>query len=70
MMWLFTEQDGGLVVFRDIRPAATHHYLVCPKEHIRDAKHLDYTHLPLGKDFLHMHKDTLVNLGVSGGRVA
>ena len=42
-------QDEEVVVFRDIRPAATHHYLVATKEHIRDAKQLTGQHVQLGR---------------------
>jgi diadenosine tetraphosphate (Ap4A) HIT family hydrolase len=41
-------QDEKFVVFPDIRPAAEHHYLVCPREHIRNAKVLTKDDLPLG----------------------
>ena len=48
------DQDD-IVIFKDIHPAATHHYLVVPKLHMKDAKHLtandvppvSYTHLTL-----------------------
>uniref|UniRef100_A0A1B6DG90 Adenosine 5'-monophosphoramidase HINT3 n=1 Tax=Clastoptera arizonana TaxID=38151 RepID=A0A1B6DG90_9HEMI len=33
-------EDDDVVVFPDIKPAAPHHYLVVPKEHIKDAKSL------------------------------
>ncbi|CAG5116233.1 unnamed protein product [Candidula unifasciata] len=36
---LLYEKDG-IVIFKDIRPAAAHHYLVVPQEHIKDPKHL------------------------------
>jgi len=44
-----------IVVFKDRKPAAKHHYLVCPREHIRDAKALTHKHLPL--------VDTMVGVG-------
>ena len=51
-----------IVIFQDIRPAATHHYLVVPKTHIHDAKHLKKqdsylveTMVKLGQDFLLEH---------------
>lgn len=37
-----------MVVFRDIRPAAEHHYLICPREHIPNAKSLTSLHIPFG----------------------
>lgn len=36
-----------LIIFKDIRPAAEHHYLIVPEEHIRSAKHLTKDHVPL-----------------------
>ena len=36
-------------MFQDHRPAAPHHYLVVPKEHIRDAKALTKSHIALGE---------------------
>ncbi|GAU99390.1 hypothetical protein RvY_10404-2 [Ramazzottius varieornatus] len=32
--------DDGIVVFRDIHPATTHHYLVVPKRHVRNVNEL------------------------------
>ena len=47
-------QDEKFVVFSDIHPAAEHHYLVCPRSHIRNAKCLTKNDLELGVlcDFL------------------
>lgn len=36
---LLYEKDG-IVIFEDIRPAATHHYLIVPQKHVKDPKHL------------------------------
>ncbi|KAK3926250.1 Histidine triad nucleotide-binding protein 3 [Frankliniella fusca] len=36
-----------LVVFRDIKPAAKHHYLVVSREHIPDARAMTAAHKPL-----------------------
>eukprot|EP00106_Octopus_bimaculoides_P019926 XP_014787368.1 PREDICTED: histidine triad nucleotide-binding protein 3-like [Octopus bimaculoides] len=41
-------QDTDVVVFPDIRPVSSHHYLVTPKQHIRDAKHLTSENIGLG----------------------
>lgn len=46
-------QDENLVVFPDRRPASMHHYLVVTKEHIRDAKHLNGSHIQIGKCMAH-----------------
>lgn len=42
-------QDEEFVVFPDIRPAAPHHYLVLPRQHITDAKCLTKEHISLGE---------------------
>jgi diadenosine tetraphosphate (Ap4A) HIT family hydrolase len=42
-------QDETIVAFRDIRPAAKHHYLICPKQHISSSKELTKDQIPLGK---------------------
>ncbi|KAJ1528484.1 hypothetical protein ONE63_006893 [Megalurothrips usitatus] len=39
--------NEDLVVFRDIKPAAKHHYLVVSREHITDAKALTSAQKPL-----------------------
>lgn len=41
-------QDEELVAFKDIKPAATHHYLIIPRQHISDAKILTSADKPLG----------------------
>jgi len=41
-------QDEKFIVFSDIHPAAEHHYLVCPRSHIRNAKCLTKNDLELG----------------------
>ena len=43
---LLYHQDG-IIIFKDIRPAATHHYLVVPKAHLKDAKQLTLSDAPL-----------------------
>ncbi|KAK6182085.1 hypothetical protein SNE40_009849 [Patella caerulea] len=40
-------QDEEFVAFKDIKPSTSHHYLVIPKEHIRDPKVLTDEHIPL-----------------------
>ena len=42
-----------MVVFRDIKPASPHHYLVVPKQHIPDPKILGNSHVELGKWLTH-----------------
>ncbi|RUS71194.1 hypothetical protein EGW08_021046 [Elysia chlorotica] len=33
-------ESDGIAIFKDIRPAATHHYLVVPQKHVSDPKTL------------------------------
>lgn len=40
-------QDDEIIVFQDINPAAKHHLLVVPREHIPDSKSLLPHQLPL-----------------------
>ncbi|KAK3089877.1 hypothetical protein FSP39_007277 [Pinctada imbricata] len=40
-------EDNEFVVFKDIKPAATHHYLVITKVHIKDPKQLNGGHIDL-----------------------
>ncbi|KAI2806278.1 Heparan sulfate glucosamine 3-O-sulfotransferase 5 [Blomia tropicalis] len=40
-------QDAKLALFKDIRPAAEHHYLVIPKEHVPNVKYLNKNNIPL-----------------------
>ncbi|GFR00819.1 histidine triad nucleotide-binding protein 3 [Trichonephila clavata] len=39
--------DDNFVAFRNITPAASHHYLVIPKDHIKDAVKLKPYHIPM-----------------------
>jgi diadenosine tetraphosphate (Ap4A) HIT family hydrolase len=49
-------QDEKVIVFRTLRPAAEHHYLICPCEHISNAKSLKSHHLPLVEHMLDVAK--------------
>lgn len=60
---LLLYEDEQVVVFKDHRPGAPHHYLAIPKEHIRDAKHLTYEHLPLVEHLEMAGKKVLVEAG-------
>ena len=37
-------KDDDFVCFRDIRPVASHHYLIVPRQHLPNAKYLDHSH--------------------------
>jgi diadenosine tetraphosphate (Ap4A) HIT family hydrolase len=52
-------QDEKVVVFRDIRPAAEHHYLICPREHIPNAKSLTSLHIPFVENMVEIGKQVL-----------
>ena len=59
------DQDG-IVIFRDIRPATPHHYLVVPKGHTEDAKHLTASDIPLIEKLVSVGMEFL---GKQGGDV-
>jgi diadenosine tetraphosphate (Ap4A) HIT family hydrolase len=60
---LLVDQDG-IVLFKDIRPAAPHHYLVVPKAHIRDPKHLTPNDATMLKNLVKLGTDYLEKQGV------
>lgn len=41
-------EDNEIVVFKDIKPAAPHHYLCVPQRHIQDINKLTREDKPLG----------------------
>lgn len=47
------------VIFKDIKPASTHHYLAVPKRHVESLKTMTKDDIPLGK--LGTKIDTSVN---------
>lgn len=53
----------NVVVFRDIRPAAQHHYLVVSKQHLPDAKQLNHDHLQLVQQMIEAGHQTLHQQG-------
>lgn len=55
--------EDGIVIFKDIRPASTHHYLVVPKAHTKDAKHLTPDDISLLRKLVTLGKDFLVQQG-------
>lgn len=42
-------QDEDVTCIKDIRPASTHHYLIIPNRHIRNAKALKFEDAELCK---------------------
>lgn len=48
-----------MIVFRDIRPAAEHHLLICPREHIPNAKSLTSMHIPFVENLVEIGKQVL-----------
>lgn len=42
-------QDDELLCFRDMKPGATHHYLVVTRTHIDNCKSLQWGDIPLGE---------------------
>jgi len=56
-----------VVIFSDIKPASKHHYLVIPREHIKDAKELTAEHVDLVQE---MHRAGAEYLGSICGEKA
>ncbi|XP_070556800.1 adenosine 5'-monophosphoramidase HINT3-like [Ptychodera flava] len=49
-------KDSSYVVFRDISPAAKEHYLVIPKQHIKNTKSLGYDDIPMIENMIDVAK--------------
>ncbi|XP_022909919.1 adenosine 5'-monophosphoramidase HINT3-like [Onthophagus taurus] len=58
-------EDGEFIVFKDIKPATEHHYLVIPKIHIKGANVLTKEHLPMLEKMEHLAKQILQEQGAS-----
>ena len=52
----FVYEDDEVVVFKDWRPAARRHYLVCPRNHITSARALDAADAGLARRMLEVGK--------------
>lgn len=63
ILWKF--QNEEFVVFRDIKPAAEHHYLVIPKCHIPDPKQLSNGHVTMGMYQFTSEKELLLELAAN-----
>lgn len=51
--------DEELSCFKDIRPAAPHHYLVVPTKHVGNCKSLSKDHVPLIRRMVELGKEIL-----------
>ncbi|KAK7081155.1 Histidine triad nucleotide-binding protein 3 [Halocaridina rubra] len=58
-------QDEDFVVFPDIRPAAPHHYLIVPRHHYLDVRHLSSQHVPMIEKMVSLSKEVLTTQGGS-----
>ena len=52
-------EDSDYVCFVDRKPASTHHYLVVPRQHIRDPRELNSSHIPLVERMMEIGKQVL-----------
>lgn len=60
---LYDKDD--IVIFKDIRPASDHHYLVIPKSHVRDPKHLNLNDVELVERLVATGNEFLSQMGGS-----
>uniref|UniRef100_A0A131XAW9 Adenosine 5'-monophosphoramidase HINT3 n=1 Tax=Hyalomma excavatum TaxID=257692 RepID=A0A131XAW9_9ACAR len=58
-------QDEDYVVFSDIHPASTQHYLVVPKKHMKSVKSLTRSDIPLVNRLIEIGKHVLEQRGGS-----
>ncbi|XP_067339036.1 adenosine 5'-monophosphoramidase HINT3-like isoform X2 [Channa argus] len=59
------KKDKELVCFKDINPAAPHHYLVVPRQHMHSCSSLNSGHISLVKRMAEMGKTVLRDQGVT-----
>ncbi|XP_019953082.1 adenosine 5'-monophosphoramidase HINT3-like isoform X1 [Paralichthys olivaceus] len=57
--------DEQLVCFRDVKPGATHHYLIVPRMHIDNCKALQGTDVPLVEQMEKMGRSILEKNNIS-----
>lgn len=60
-------RDQQMIVIKDIHPAAPHHYLVIPLEHLPDAKHLSPEHAALVERMEQVARAVLKEQGAASG---
>lgn len=58
-------KDEDLVAFKDIKPAATHHYLIVTRKHIKDAKQLTSDDKPLVEKMISAAENILKERGAN-----
>ncbi|CAL1529576.1 unnamed protein product [Lymnaea stagnalis] len=56
-------QQDGIVIFKDLRPASDHHYLIIPEKHVKDPKHLGSNDVKLVEQLVSVGKDFLAKQG-------
>ncbi|KAM7395428.1 hypothetical protein PAMA_006942 [Pampus argenteus] len=59
------KKNNELVCFRDICPAAPHHYLVIPRQHIHSCLSLHRGHISLVEKMVEMGKAVLLEQGIT-----
>ena len=55
-------ESDEIVIFKDIKPASTDHFLVVPKQHIKDPKSLTASDIELVKKMVAAGKDYLLRV--------
>ena len=58
-------EDAEFVCFRDIRPAAPHHYLVVPRSHMNNCKSLTSEHVPMVERMVEVGNEVLTRQGAN-----
>ena len=56
-------KDEDFVCFRDIRPVASHHYLIVPRQHLPNVKYLDSTYVSIVERMVEVGKSLLQKQG-------
>jgi len=56
-------ETSDIIVFVDIKPVAQHHYLIVPKNHIKNAKCLTKENLPLLEKMISEAENILFSKG-------
>ena len=56
-------EKEGVAIFKDIRPAATHHYLVVPQTHVDNPKSLGYKDIELVESLIAIGQEFLAQQG-------